>query len=150
MRKKNKHAEAFRDFLGERKMRNTGQRDKVLNTLLAANRHISAADLYILIKAQMPSIGYATVCRNLKLLCEMGLAREIKIGNSKSLYEAKLLQEHHDHLICLSCGALLEFYDEALERLQEDIAKANNFHVSWHKMEIYGHCERCAQEQEKK
>jgi Fur family ferric uptake transcriptional regulator len=94
-------------------------------------------------KKTVPEIGYATVHRNLSLLCACGLADEIKIGKQKARYEPKFGHEHHDHLICTKCGRFIEVNDPKIESLQEKLAEANDFLPVRHKLEIYGTCKKC-------
>src|SRR3990170_7184631 len=133
----------FSDFITKKGLLNTRQRGAILDAFLSANKHITADDLFALVRKRYPGIGYATVHRNLKLMYECGLADEIKIGNKKARYEQKYGQEHHDHLICLKCGRFIEVNDEQIERLQEKLAEANDFVPQRHKLEIYGLCKKC-------
>ncbi len=138
-----KAKEIFFDCLKQKGLRSTRQREIILDTFLNADRHITAADLHGMLQKKSPEIGYATVHRNLKLMCECGLAEEIKIGGQKARYEQKHGHEHHDHLICTKCGRFIEVKDERIERLQDELAKANGFTPQRHKMEIYGLCRKC-------
>ncbi len=79
----------------------------------------------------------------MSLLCECGLAEEIKIGKQKTRYELKFGQKHHDHLICLKCGQFIEVNDYKIEKLQDKLAEANDFIPVRHKLEIYGICKKC-------
>lgn len=133
----------FRNFIKKKGLRNTRQREEILDALFSSDRHITVDDLYAVVKKKDPAIGYATVHRNLKLMCECGLADEIKIGNQKARFEQKVGQEHHDHLICMRCGRFIEVNDERIERLQEKLAEANEFLSIRHKLEIYGLCKKC-------
>jgi len=133
----------FLSHIKKRGLRNTKQREEILEAFLSADGHITIDDLYAVVKKRDPEIGYATVHRNLKLMCESGLADEIKIGNKKARYEQKYGHEHHDHLICLKCGRFIEVNDERIERLQDKLADANDFKPMRHKMEIYGLCKKC-------
>ncbi|MFN3395843.1 MAG: Fur family transcriptional regulator [Thermodesulfovibrionales bacterium] len=94
-------------------------------------------------KKRDPSIGYATIHRNLSLLIDSGLAEEIKIGKEKTRYEQMHKRKHHDHLICLKCGRFIEVRDENIERLQDKLAEENEFEPVRHKLEIYGYCKSC-------
>lgn len=133
----------FLSYVKRKGLRSTKQREEILDTFLSAGGHMTIDDLYAIVKKKDPSIGYATVHRNLKLMCESGLADEIKIGNKKARYEQKYGHEHHDHLICLKCGTFIEVNDEKIERLQVKLAEANEFTPQRHKLEIYGLCKRC-------
>ncbi len=119
------------------------QRDIILNCFLAVGGHITADDLYGEIRKISPDIGIATVHRTLKLLCEIGIAEEIKIGNDKTRYEQQVGRTHHDHLICTRCLELTEVHDNRIETLQDKLAQANGFIPVRHKLEIYGLCKKC-------
>lgn len=115
----------------------------ILDAFFKADRHITVEDLYGILQKKSPDIGYATVHRNLKLMCECGLAEEMKIGGQKARYEQTHGHEHHDHLICTKCGRLIEVKDERIERLQDELAEAKGFTPRRHKLEIYGLCRTC-------
>ncbi len=133
----------FMSYVKEKGLRNTRQREIIRDAFLSENKHITVDDLYNSVKKTNPEIGYATVHRNLKLMCESGLAEEIKVGSSKTRYEQKYGHEHHDHLICLKCGKFIEVHDSRIEKLQDKLAEANDFVPQRHKLEIYGLCKRC-------
>jgi Fur family ferric uptake transcriptional regulator len=133
----------FLNYVREKGLRHTRQRSVILDTFLAAEKHITAEDLHNTLNKTNPEIGYATVHRNLKLMCDSGLAEEIKIGGKKARYEQKFGHEHHDHLICVKCGRFTEVRDERIERLQDELARAKGFNPQRHKLEIYGMCRKC-------
>ncbi|TAN39497.1 MAG: transcriptional repressor [Nitrospirae bacterium] len=138
-----KAKDIFKDYLFEKGLRNTRQREEILNVFFSADKHITVEELFNMLKKTVPGIGYATVHRNLILLCECGLAEEIKIGKQKSRYEPKFGHEHHDHLICMKCGRFIEVNDDKIEKLQDKLAEANDFSPVRHKLEIYGYCKEC-------
>lgn len=138
-----KAKENFLACLKQKGLRSTKQREIILDTFLSADRHITAEELHGMLQKKSPEIGYATVHRNLKLMCECELAEEIKIGGKKARYEQKYGHEHHDHLICTKCSRFIEVKDERIERLQDELAKANGFKPQRHKLEIYGLCRKC-------
>lgn len=133
----------FRNYIKEKGLRNTRQREKILEAFLSAEKHITAEQLFSALREKNPDIGFATVHRNMVLLCECGLADEIKIGKQQTRYEPKFGQKHHDHLICLRCGKFIEVNDRKLEKLQDKLAEANGFLPVRHKLEIYGICREC-------
>lgn len=138
-----KAKDIFRNYIQEKGLRNTQQREVILDEFLSAERHITVDELFNVIKEKNPEIGYATVHRNLSLLCESGLADEIKIGNQKTRYEPTFERKHHDHLICMKCGRFIEVNDTKIEKLQDKLAEANDFRPVRHKLEIYGYCKEC-------
>ena len=138
-----KARDIFGDYVREKGLRNTRQREEIVDAFLSAGKHITIDELFAAVKKKDPGIGYATVHRNMALMCECGLAEEIKIGRQKARYEQKVGQRHHDHLICMKCGRFIEVTDEKIETLQTKLAEANDFVPVRHKLEIYGICKQC-------
>lgn len=133
----------FREFIAQKGLKTTRQRDIILDSFLSAERHISIEELYLSLRAKHPSIGYATVYRTLKLFAESGIAREIQFGDGQTRYEHAAEGEHHDHLVCTRCKAIIEFENETIEQLQQDVAKSHGFRIENHKLELYGICSNC-------
>ncbi len=133
----------FRDFIAEKGLKSTRQRDIILDAFLSSERHMSIEDLYLKLRARHPNIGYATVYRTLKLFAESGIAREIQFGDGQTRYEHVAEGEHHDHLVCTRCGDIAEFENEAIEKLQDEVAKSHDFLIETHKLELYGLCAGC-------
>jgi Fur family ferric uptake transcriptional regulator len=136
-------AEQLSEYLSGQGLKSTRQRDVVLNAFVSAGRHLSAEELYLLVKKSNPGIGYATVYRTLKLLAEAGLADERRFEDGFTRYEYNASDGHHDHLICTRCGRIIEFENERIEQLQQDVARKNRFKVQSHKLELYGLCSDC-------
>lgn len=134
---------AFNDFAAAKGLRSTRQRDIILDIFLSTHQHVSVEELYLKIKSSNPGIGHATVYRTLKLFAESGLAREILLHDGQTRYEHVVAGEHHDHLVCTGCNAIIEFEDETIEKLQNEIALRHGFLIKSHKMEIYGLCANC-------
>ena len=134
---------AFNDFAASRGLRSTRQRDIILDIFLSTHQHISVEELYLKVKSSNPGVGQATVYRTLKLFAEAGLAREILLNDGQTRYEHVVAGEHHDHLVCTGCNSIVEFEDETIEKLQDEIATRHGFLIKNHKMEIYGLCAAC-------
>jgi Fur family ferric uptake transcriptional regulator len=133
----------FREFITQKGLKSTRQRDIILDAFLSSERHMSIEDLYLKLRAKHPNIGYATVYRTLKLFAESGIAREIQFGDGQTRYEHVEEGEHHDHLVCTRCGAIAEFENETIEKLQDEVAKSHDFIIETHKLELYGICAKC-------
>jgi Fur family ferric uptake transcriptional regulator len=133
----------FNDFALSKGLRSTHQREIILEIFLSTHQHISVEELYLKIKSSNPGIGQATVYRTLKLFAEAGLAREILLHDGQTRYEHVMAGEHHDHLVCTGCNSIIEFEDETIEKLQNDIAARHGFFIRNHKLEIYGLCANC-------
>ncbi len=134
---------AFREFITEKGLKSTRQRDLILDAFLSSDRHMSIEELYLKLRAKHPHIGYATVYRTLKLFAESGIAREIQFGDGQTRYEHVAEGEHHDHLVCTHCGAIIEFENETIEKLQDEVAQSHDFVIETHKLELYGICGKC-------
>lgn len=134
---------AFNSFVACKGLRSTRQRDVILDFFLDSQQHFSVEELYLRIKATHPGIGSATVYRTLKLFVEAGLTREVLLHDGQTRYEQVMAGEHHDHLVCTGCNAIIEFENEMIEQLQYEIATQHGFHIKSHKLDIYGLCAKC-------
>ena len=136
--------EHLRSYLARAGLRVTEQRRTIARVFFEHPGHPNIDELYTKIRARFPSIGQATVYRTLKLLVESGLASPSRFGDGTTRYEAAHDGEHHDHLVCITCGAIIEFRNDEIERLQEEIAAQHRFRVTDHRMVIYGACQDTA------
>jgi Fur family ferric uptake transcriptional regulator len=137
--------ELFRTLISGGGLKATKQREEILNIFLNSPGHKNLSQIYAQVAKVNPKIGYATVYRTLKLLTRLGLAAQQKFADGETRYEPVSGRTHHDHLICLDCGKIIEFEDEALETLQDGIAEHYRFKIFHHRMELYGRCAGCAQ-----
>lgn len=133
----------FEDFLEKKGLRDTPQRELMLDEFLKKEEHTTAAELYDIVKQRDRTIGQATVYRVLKLICEAGLAREVDFGDGVMLYEHHYRHAHHDHLVCQGCGKIVEVVDTVIEELQQRLAVQYGFQLTAHEMYLYGLCEKC-------
>ncbi|NHI00557.1 MULTISPECIES: ferric iron uptake transcriptional regulator [Oceanimonas] len=102
-------------------------------------QHVSAEELYKLLIDQGEEIGLATVYRVLNQFDDAGIVTRHHFEGGKSVFELAT-QEHHDHLVCLDCGKVIEFHDEVIEQRQRDIAGQFNIKLTNHSLYLYGHC----------
>jgi len=113
---------------------------KILEILKAPeNQHISAEDVYKILLEQGEDIGLATVYRVLNQFDDAGILDRHHFEGGKSVFEISD-KEHHDHLVCLDCGKVIEFEDNLIETRQNEIAKANNIRLTNHSLYLYGRC----------
>jgi Fur family ferric uptake transcriptional regulator len=136
--------ELFKTRISEQGLKATKQREEILKIFLHSSGHKSLMQIYAQVVKVNPKIGYVTVYRTLKLLTRLGLATRRKFEDGETRYEPASDGSHHDHLICLDCGKIIEFEDQTLEALQKGIAQRYRFKISHHLMELYGRCEECA------
>ena len=136
--------EELKKIVKQKGLKYTEQREIVLSILLHASEHLTAEEIYNEIKKTFPksNIGIATVYRALSFLEDVDLITSITFGTDGKKYESNA-KSHHDHLICTSCGKIIEFVDEEIEKRQDKIAKKNKFNITSHSMQLYGTCETC-------
>jgi Fur family ferric uptake transcriptional regulator len=133
--------EALARYLEKHSLKHTRQRDAVLDVFLEATGHITSEELHQRVRERHPNIGYTTVYRTMKLLCEAGLANERHFDDGLTRYE--IPHEHHDHLVCVRCGDIQEFECQMIETAQDEIAERYGFEILRHRHELYGHCPKC-------
>ncbi|MEY8213607.1 MAG: ferric iron uptake transcriptional regulator [Colwellia sp.] len=104
------------------------------------NQHISAEDVYKILLEQQEEIGLATVYRVLNQFDDAGIVTRHHFEAGKSVFELAH-KKHHDHLVCLKCGKVVEFEDDVIEQRQSDIAKSHKIHLTNHSLYLYGECE---------
>ena len=118
-------------------VRMTEQRRIVARVLEAATDHPDVEELYNRASATDPNISIATVYRTVKLFEEAGILEKHEFGDGRARYETSD-RDHHDHLIDLNSGEVIEFVDEEIEALQERIAERLGYRLKGHRLELYG------------
>ena len=121
----------------------TAPRMRVAEVFFAMDGHPGIEDLAKEVGRHHPGIGNATIYRTMRLLCDSGLVSMREFGDGFARYEAVHPEEHHDHLICTRCGTIIEFGEEAIEELQENVTRRHGFVMRDHRLEIYGTCREC-------
>lgn len=136
----------LRQKFHDRQYKLTSQRQTILQAFLRnQDRHLSAEDVYNIVRRQAPEIGLATVYRTLELFCELDIVQRLDFGDGRQRYELNETStpHHHHHLICLSCGKVREFSDDLLETLETAISRQSNFAIVDHQLKFYGYCQDC-------
>ncbi len=129
------------DYLARNGLKHTRQRDAILAAFLTQKGHMTSEQVHERVRQKQPEIGAATIYRTLKLLCEAGIANSIQFRDGVTLYERQVA--HHDHLICQSCGEILEFESELIEREQIRVAQERGYRLLRHRHHLFGICARC-------
>lgn len=146
--------EKFKEMLKEKGLKVTNQRLLVLQVLAEhGDEHMTAEDIFELVKEDYPEIGLATIYRTVQLLLDMQLVDRIMLDDGCVRYEiGDFLDEqeghrhHHRHLICTECGSVSAFRDDLLEDLEAYIEKETGFQVTDHELKFYGVCKKCREE----
>ena len=130
------------DELKSNGLKATVPRMKILDVFQrGGQRHMTAEDVFRQLLSDNADIGLATVYRVLTQFEQAGILSRNHFESGKAVYELNEGQ-HHDHLICLDCGHVEEFVDEAIEKRQRDIAKNLGFKLQEHALAMYGHCQK--------
>jgi Fur family transcriptional regulator, ferric uptake regulator len=141
--------ELLERFLRENRLKHTAQRLKIVKRAFSMPKHFSAEDLYGVLKRERTYVSKATVYRTLKLLVSANFLDELEIGSREAkFYEPVHGREHHDHMICLRCGDIVEFSDDAIEEHQEMAARRHGFRVLSHTLKMFGLCRTCSKSED--
>lgn len=136
--------EAFIKFLKENHQKITKSRLDILDIVANYKKHFEIEELVNHIHYTQKLASRATIYRTIKLLIEFGVIKEIIKQNNKTIYEFYTFDEsHHDHLVCTSCNKIIEFLNEDIEKLQDQICKTHKFLPTHHRLEIFGLCKEC-------
>ena len=141
--------ENFKKMLKEKGLKVTNQRLLVLEVLADhRDKHMTAEDIYELVKEDYPDIGLATIYRTVQLLREMQLVDRINLDDGCLRYEIGDMfdgesKHHHHHLICKTCGKVVPFEEDLLDELERLVEQETGFHVSDHELKFYGQCQEC-------
>ena len=138
----------LREKLSERGYKMTPQRKEILKIFVenSAGQHMSAEDVYEILQREGSETGLATVYRALDLLSELGILVQIDFGDGCARYELNTADpnvHHHHHLICRKCGKVIEFEEDLLDDLENDIAKKSGFQILNHEVKFFGYCKDC-------
>jgi Fur family ferric uptake transcriptional regulator len=124
----------------------TPKREHILRVLLEhKDQHLSAEEVYNLVKERVPDVGLATVYRTLDLFWEFDIIHGTDFGDGRKRYEFGSAAERHrhHHLICTECGDIIEVAEDLLEELEDRVSKKYKFEISDHELKIFGRCAEC-------
>ena len=121
----------------------SGKRDRVLTVFLRQEGHVSADDLFDLVRREAAGIARATVYRTLQWMVDAGIARKVDFGEGRSRFEPSYRHPRHFHIICTTCHSSSEFLSSDVESLMEEISSARHFAPTHSVVQIYGTCEEC-------
>ena len=138
-----KYKDKFKGFLKERDLKYTPERNEIVEAIIKLQNHFDAEDIYKQLREHNSNVSLATVYRTIPLLIDCGLITETFHCRDKVLYEKIYNKRHHDHLVCINCGKIIEFYNEDVEVLQNEICQNDQFLATEHRLEIKGYCKEC-------
>jgi Fur family ferric uptake transcriptional regulator len=121
----------------------TPQRRAILKVLSSSQEQCTPAEIYEKVRQEHSGIGLVTIYRMLQVLTELGLICEVHAGGNCRHYLIRRQLEHHHHLICSSCGAVVDFADCNLGRMEKRLARDTGFEIQTHLLEFLGRCRPC-------
>ena len=133
----------FQEFLEQQGLKLTSERSALVREIFATHYHFEAEELLGKMKEKDVKISRATVYRTLELLVKSNMVRRVHLGEDHYHYEHVSGNSHHDHLICTTCGNVIEFHDEVLEQRQREICERKKFTPTFHNLQILGVCDAC-------
>lgn len=131
----------------------TAGRQSILDVLMKADKHLSAEDIYLKVHPRCPSVGLTTIYRTLEILVNMGIVHKFDFGDGKARYElvgGPKGEKHHHHLVCTSCGRVVDYTDfideerELLSQTEKGLSNKYNFKILNHLIQFYGLCQHCS------
>ncbi len=133
----------FKKFLSSKGLKLTRERNEIIREILRMKAHFDPDELYLRLKNKGAKVSKASIYRTIPLLVESGLIEEVVKIDKHAHYERVSENAHHDHMICVKCGRVIEFYSPHLEMVQNDVCRKEGFSGVRHTLEILGYCRRC-------
>lgn len=134
----------YQKFIQTNNLKSSKRRDLIFDYVTGTKGHFTADNIYQRMVKIDQGIGIATVYRTIRLLVDCGVLLEQTFGEKKGFFEVNDIDsKHHDHLICTSCGKIIEFHCDLIEHDKQRIAEQHQFKIESHKLEIYGLCREC-------
>lgn len=134
--------------LKESGVRITPQRHAILDYLIESMKHPTADDIYKALEGKFPNMSVATVYNNLRVFKKAGLVKELTYGDSSSRFD--YVTSDHYHIICDSCGKIVDFQYPGLDEVETLAEQMTGFVIDNHRMEVYGKCPDCFREEKVK
>ena len=132
-----KNIQILKEVLQKEGLRFTRQRLAVWTEIGISRKHRDADDIFISLRSKGVKVSRATVYSTIDVLVKNKLVRKLDVGDGKNRFESKIDGEHHDHMICLETGNIIEFYNSRLEQLQEKIALDNGYELVRHVHQLF-------------
>src|SRR5438093_914967 len=133
----------FIDFLSQRNLRLTSQRQAIIESVFSTSQHFTAEQLLEWSRQRDKTVSRATIYRTLPLLTESGLVREMDFGKDYKFYDPNYAEHpHHHHIICQDCEKIVEFESEKIEKLENEISHRLGFALKDHRLQITATCEQ--------
>ena len=137
--------ETLSQYLKEKNLRPTRERFLLLEEIMKSEGHFDADQLFAILSSKKLKASRATVYNTLDLLVECGLISKYRFGDNHSRFEKAFGRPRHDHLICLHCGDIIEFVNNDLDDILQDVCQEKKFTHRNSTLQIFGVCSKCQQ-----
>jgi Fur family ferric uptake transcriptional regulator len=135
--------DGFAQYLNAKQLKLTRERKAVLQEIFLQAGHLEAEDLWHSLRRKKKRVSRATVYRTLDLLVDSGMIRRVDLGHGHSHYEKASVQAHHEHMVCLECGKVIEFSDKGIEGFLKRLCQKSTFRHTSHCFQVFGYCKEC-------
>ncbi|MCB0416924.1 MAG: transcriptional repressor [Bdellovibrionales bacterium] len=135
--------DSFKNLLSRKGLKFTHERKQLLDEVLQLKNHFDADKLADLVKEKGLRISRDTVYRTLPLLLECGVVQKSVGDGRREYFERTSVKGHHDHMVCIECGKIIEFTSDKIESLQDEICESYGFKLVFHDHRLFGICEHC-------
>jgi Fur family ferric uptake transcriptional regulator len=136
-------SERFVQLLSDKGLKYTFERKLLLDEILKLKAHFDADGLYEQVKAKGLRISRDTVYRTLPLLLECGVVQKSVGDGRREYFERVGAKGHHDHMVCIQCGMIIEFTSDEIERHQTTVCEEYGFKLIFHDHRLFGYCKKC-------
>lgn len=133
----------FRSFIAEKGLRRTPEREKIIEVIFSDPDHFDVDELYLHLRHKGSRVSKASIYRNIPLIMECGLIREVGHTDGHMHYEPVFGHIRHCHLRCVQCGTVIEFVEEELEEIEKRLAQKYDFQIMEHRLDVTGSCSTC-------
>lgn len=141
-------AEQFRDWLREQGLKLTQEREEIVQAFFRLDKHVEAEEFLLQMRESGSGVSRATIYRTLDLLVQAGLARKVRLGTDHYHFEHVLGRGQHEHMICLECERIIEWYDPELEALIHENVEEHRFVARRYSLQVFGLCADCVDQRE--
>jgi Fur family ferric uptake transcriptional regulator len=139
----------FRSYTARKGLRNTPEREEIIREIFSSGDHFDVDELYLRLRKRGRRVSKASIYRNLPLIMDCSLIREAWHEDGHMHYEPVYGHRHHCHLRCIACGKVVEFYDEKLNTIQQNLGEKYGFEILDHRLEVFGYCLYCQEDESK-
>lgn len=143
MQKQKDKMSDFEGLLEKKGLKFTYERKRIFEEIEKLKHHFDADGLYERFKNRGERMARATVYRTLPLLLECGILQKSAGAGKKEFFERTSSKGHHDHMVCIRCGKIIEFHNDAVEKAQAEACKEFEFKLVFHDHRLFGYCKKC-------